>query len=460
MLRTLLVPLDGSDLAETALPWGVTLAREKHVSLMLARVVRAAGGAHAVTPAPGTNGADGVDAEVAQTYLDAVRERLGGEGVEATAVVCEGSPAEALLDLADRSDASAIVIATSGHGSVLDYPLARVAERILQEAAVPVLLVPTGREAVRRPPALRRLLIPLDGSALAERALDMAVEIAARDATLVFTQVVEPSLGTLDTAEGGLPLEDTAATERARSEAAAYLQGLRHDTSESQIVVQTSVAVGVPDRQVLAMAREFESDLIVMVTHGASGPGRGWLGSVANAVVRRTDVPVFLISARALVARVGRSYRVGDVMTRDVAVVRADEPLDAVLRRLIRRRISGAPVVQADGTLIGVITEHDLLEWQLAALRAHADEPSMIPHAMAAACAGEVMSHLAVSVEESMPLASVLPMLLELPYRRLPVTRDGRLIGVVSRADVLKAMAEQDTTAIRATFVEPSAAPA
>lgn len=456
MLRSLLVPLDGSELAEAVLPWSLYLARERRLAVTLARVVTPAG------LEGGQNGFGQSPQEVegwenARLYLEMTRNRLADGGADVEIAVCEGEPAQTLLDLADRIDASAIAIATHGHGGALEYPMGRVAEQIVQAAMVPLLLVPVRSDAVSRAPSLRRLLVPLDGSALAERALEVATELGARGGTVQLVQVVEPDGDMLDTAEGRLPLADAEATYRARAEASAYLRGIAGTVEGDRLTVQTSVSLGEPGRQILTLAHESSADLIVMVTHGMSGTGRGWLGSVASDVVRRASAPVFLVSARSLLARVGRAYRVGDVMTRDIISVCEDEPLDTVIRRLLRRRISGAPVVGADGKLIGMITEHDLLRWQLETARARAgqspEEPTL-PELLATVRSAEVMSHLVVSVEESLPLAAAVPIFLELPYRRVPVTRHGRPVGILSRADVLKALAEQDVAGIKSMLAE------
>lgn len=464
MLRRLLVPLDGSAVAETVLPWALFLAREKGLSLTLARVVgngirdraRATGQALATSADVAVDGRW----ERARTYLDAVRERLAGDDVDVEIAICEGTPVQTLLDLVDQIDASAIVLATHGEGSTRDHPLGAVTEQILQEATVPVLLIPTGRGVGMRPPSLQRLMVPLDGSTLAERALDVSAELASQGSSVRLVRIVEPAQETLDTAEGRLPLEDAETTSRAQAEAAAYLRSVQRTMDGNRPAIQTAVELGRPDRQILISAHDQAIDLIVMVTHGASGPGRAWLGSVANDVVRRSSVPVFLVSARALVARGGRSYRVADVMTREVVAMCEDDPLDVVLRRLLRHRISGAPVVSADGTLVGVITEQDLLRWQLDAVRARSGKASTelpsISDLLKATRTAAVMSHVTVSVDESMQLASALPILLKLPYRRLPVTHHGRLVGVLSRADVLKAMVEQDAAALESLALEAS----
>jgi CBS domain-containing protein len=99
-------------------------------------------------------------------------------------------------------------------------------------------------------------------------------------------------------------------------------------------------------------------------------------------------------------------------------------------------------------------TEHDLLRWQLETARTRAGQSpaeATIPELLSAAPASAAMSRLVVSVEDPLPLMSAVPILLELPYRRLPVTRHGRPVGILSRADVLKALAEQDLAGIEST---------
>ena len=451
MLRKLLVPLDGSELAEAVLPWSLFLAREKHLALTLARVVRIPTNGRNNGAGQSEPGSDTPHAlrQSATSYLENVRGRLAQEGVTVDVTVREGAPARVLLDLADEIDASAIVLATSGLGAPPHHALSGVVDRIIQEATLPLLLIPA--TARLKPPALKQLLVPLDGSPLAERALDSVRELTSEGASVELVQAVEPMHLTLDTAEGRLPLEDVETTRAAVSDATSYLHGVQQSISSDSLAVSTSVPLGTPEQQILATAHRQATDLIVMVTHGATGSAGGWLGSVANNVVRQTDVPVFLVSARALMARVARGQRVGDAMTVDPLIVRADESLSLVLRRMLRRRASAAPVIDANGSLVGVISEEDLLRWQLKSTEGGAGTTStrsaLAPQSLRATRAAEIMSLPSACVEESLPLMSAVPTLLESPHRHLPVTRQGRLVGVLSSADILRAMADRETAA-------------
>jgi CBS domain-containing protein len=148
--------------------------------------------------------------------------------------------------------------------------------------------------------------------------------------------------------------------------------------------------------------------------------------------------------------------RARDLMTRDVVTVPPDTPVPALARLLAERGVSSAPVVEADGRLVGIVTEADLLR-RVAALgerpkgwlaRLFAD-----PSAQAAryakghgARARDVMTTDLITVEEDARAEEIARLLEEHRIKRVPVLRDGRLAGVVSRADLLRAVLESPET--------------
>ena len=244
-----------------------------------------------------------------------------------------------------------------------------------------------------------------------------------------------------------LTVVDEEETQRVAAEAEEYLRGVRDELAQDGRSAEIDVRVGETGEEILAAAHERATDLIVMATHGRTGPARWLLGSVANQVVRHSECPVVLVSARVLAARVVGAYTVRDLMVRDLATVREDEPLSVALRKLLRRRVSGAPVVNAAGDLVGVLAEHDLLEWQARLIDALSEEltlePSEYARRLEIDTVGQVMSHPAMTIDESTPLSAALQLGRERRFRRLLVTRKGRLVGILARADVLRAMAAQ-----------------
>jgi nucleotide-binding universal stress UspA family protein/predicted transcriptional regulator len=385
--------------------------------------------------------------EETAAYLGLVRDRLSTEGQQVETVSREGSPAETILDLADERGVAAIVMATHGRGGLGRLALGSVAERVLGRAEVPLFLV-RGQSA---PPAASdqpvQVLVPLDGSPLAEHAIDLARDVAPPGASVLLVRVVPsverplPAVGVVGT------YVDQGATQYAVSQAQAYLEAVASRLAAGSLAVQTGVRVGRPADEILAAAQETAASLIVLSTHGRTGPQRWVIGSVADEVVRHAGSPVLLLSARVLAARLTGTVKVSDLMTRDLAVVGQDEPLLAALRKLLRRGVGGAPVVDPRGKLVGVLSEHDFLTRELGMIQEVARDPGTKRGALARrleeTTVGQVMSHPPVSVEESAPLTAAVRLFVERRLRRLPVTREGHLVGVLTRADVLRAVGGQ-----------------
>ena len=195
MQRTLLVPLDGSDVSEASLPWATTLAQERGLSLTLARVTEYPQFGGGIWPEESMSAETYeqvlvAEQDEAEAYLNSVRQRLTDTGLHIETVVRHGSPSVALLDLADELSATAIVIASHGRSGVKRFVLGSVAMQLVSHTAVPVFLVRAQAPESRHEPSFRRLLIPLDGSVLAKRAVDVARDIAPPGSTLVLVRVV------------------------------------------------------------------------------------------------------------------------------------------------------------------------------------------------------------------------------------------------------------------------------
>lgn len=139
----------------------------------------------------------------------------------------------------------------------------------------------------------KRVVVPLDGSPLAEGMLRFIVDIARPlDLEVALLQVVKAAPPYLTETMKALVLENA---ERSLAEARAYLAGLGDDLSAKGIRVRIEVRRGDPVDEIVACAREIDADLIAMTTHGRSGLGRLLFGSVAEAVLRQAEIPVFLM---------------------------------------------------------------------------------------------------------------------------------------------------------------------
>lgn len=294
MFKTILVPLDGSHLAEGALPIATTLAQALHSQLLLVQAVRAFGLA----------GENLVDLQRRLTadalaYLEPVAAQLRGQGI-ATQVVAPAELAEdAILVEADARHADLIVMTTHGRSGLGRWLYGSVAESVLMRSPIPVLLV---RATADLTPAVawapQRILVPLDGSFFAEAALPPAVELArALKAPLVLLRVVP----------GNAPrrLEWAARDEFAPEppasrggHATSYLAAQAKALRQGGLTVDTVQRVGSPADAILEEADS--TSLMVMSTHGRSGLQRLLAGSTALTVLRQSVSPILLIRPHGL----------------------------------------------------------------------------------------------------------------------------------------------------------------
>lgn len=143
----------------------------------------------------------------------------------------------------------------------------------------------------------KRFLVPLDGSETAEAILPFVLEIAGPlDIEVALVRVVVPIPPSVIEGSREVVVEDVEAR---RAEAERYLDGLAAELRDRGVRVRTMVRRGDPAVEIAAAARELEADLVAMTTHGRSGLGRLLFGSVAEAVLRTTELPVLMMRQTA-----------------------------------------------------------------------------------------------------------------------------------------------------------------
>jgi CBS domain-containing membrane protein len=156
---------------------------------------------------------------------------------------------------------------------------------------------------------------------------------------------------------------------------------------------------------------------------------------------------VYLKAYRHAVLRLTRSVRVIEVMTKDVAAVSGDTPLEDVAEIMAARKVSGVPVIDGDGKVIGVVSEKDLLSVMGAGAASNFME--VIAHCLKGrSClavpvrekvAADIMSSPAVTVKEETPVMEVADLFTQRGVNRVPVVdANGRMVGIVSRGDVVR----------------------
>jgi len=184
METQILVPLDGSRLAEQALRCAMTLAQGLPAEVVLFRAVSIPSDVQEALDRAGLNPGpliEHLEAE-ADDYLTAIARFVQKTGLSVCHVVQGGLAADAIVDYVDHMDVPLIVMASHGYTGIKRWTHGSVAERVLQSASVPVLLVRAKEGVSKRIPAeempCRRILVPLDGSKLAEQVLPAVTPIA------------------------------------------------------------------------------------------------------------------------------------------------------------------------------------------------------------------------------------------------------------------------------------------
>lgn len=281
MFSHLLVPLDGSPAAETALAYaGAIPARAVTLMLVIPPAERA-GYDWLTTIADDVHHQQRIDH--ARSYLDRVAGALRCPGREIRFAAVEGDPAERIIE--SSNDAGLIVMTCHGEGEDVPDSCGRVVDRVVRHADKPVLVI-RGRIAPDGAPRLGRLVVPLDGSETAAEAVPLAVELAHELAVPVhLVSVIDPVLA---------PPE---ATERASEHAREYLASECARLRAAGVTATTEVRQGTPAAELIAALSP--DDLVVMTAFGV-GTGRRWLlGGVAEKLIRSAPAPVLMVRPAA-----------------------------------------------------------------------------------------------------------------------------------------------------------------
>ena len=296
---SILVPLDGSPLAEQALALASNIAQRAGSKLRLVL-------AHQLPSAP----LDPLAAKLftsieratrksERAYLRGIQAKLRQGGTRlSSAVTLTGKAGLELAQHVRELGIDLVVMATHGRGGIQRAWLGSVADHLIRTLEVPVLLVrPREGEAARdRPPGVGQILVPLDGSPLAEEALDAAVVLARIwDAEITLLQVVRPVLLSVDPALLLSSAYDEGITGSWRQQAQDYLDDVV-EQMHGQGLRATGVAVvgwNAADA-ILNVARPERVAVVALATHGRGGLRRLILGSVADKLVRGADVPVLV----------------------------------------------------------------------------------------------------------------------------------------------------------------------
>ncbi len=309
MARTLLVPLirpeeDVDDASKAALPIAQALAERLDAEVVLVSVLALAAEAtddggqrllHASDAFPGDDRLLAVkqQAEEIVVNLSDWLEQMAAQfpAGRARTVIRYGDAGNELLHVAATLADPVVVMSSHARRGLERAVVGSVAFKVVSEATYPVVIVPvtTSETAPETSADLNRLLVPLDGSLLAEYALEAGLTLTGSEPQEVHLVQVVESL----TVGSGMVTDDYYVAER--EEARQYLTGVAERLRAAGLTVEWSVRLGMPAQEIAAAAAETDVGLIVMATHGRSGFKRAVLGSVAERVLNSAQRPLMLL---------------------------------------------------------------------------------------------------------------------------------------------------------------------
>jgi nucleotide-binding universal stress UspA family protein len=236
----------------------------------------------------------------AASYLAERAKELGAAGISAETLLGDGLPAEQIIEAAEHNAVRLIAMATHGYSGLRRWALGSVADKVVHAAPCPVFLARAGAHPPTNPWSVKRILVPLDGSTIAEQALPLAIELARNtQAEIILLQVLIPLAAD---APGLAPFArlvppSFAFPDTLREQAHQQLGAVADHAGMHGLKITPVVVFGFPAEEIVDEATRHQADLIVMATHGYGGLRRWALGSVADKVLHATTTPLVLVRA-------------------------------------------------------------------------------------------------------------------------------------------------------------------
>lgn len=269
MYARILVPLDGSELAEISLPYAEELAVRLGSEITLLSVSES----HESESYNELLTYALKMAEFTKNEVERNLAKLAGKAIKVDSKILVGHPAEEIVDYVDKADIDLIVMATHGRSGIGRWALGSVADKVVRATKRPVALIRAkgARPDVREKGILNKALVPLDGSKESEAVIPYIEELASKLKTeVVLLQVVVASVE-------------------------SYLEKVDSQLRGKGITVKSEVRFGSVAEEIIKLADEIHADVVAMSTHGQSGVSRWVFGSVANRVLHEGNTPLLLV---------------------------------------------------------------------------------------------------------------------------------------------------------------------
>ncbi len=291
----ILVPLDGSNLAEAALPVAERLAKALNAKITIIHVIEhkapqeVHGERHLTSP------------DDASQYLDHLAKAISSKGIRVEQHVHTNEVddvAQSIVEHAGEYTPDLIVLCSHGWGGLRDLLVGNIAQQVIAHGTTPVLLVhpQAGKPAEFK---CMDILVPMDAKSEHSHGLVVAADLARACGASLTLMMVVPTLGTLGGHQAAtgrlLPAAMSALLDFNEQEAEVYLENKAKAITGYGIPISYRVLRGDPAPMIVEFANQMQADLIVVGTHGKSGTGAFWAGSVAPKLTTSTTIPLLFV---------------------------------------------------------------------------------------------------------------------------------------------------------------------
>lgn len=281
--QKVLIPLDGSDLAERALPYAKTIAESKGSEVILFTV--------------STTSGERLDRPM-KAYLDLNAKELKSQGVKASTAIAYGSVADEIIEFADKSKVDLLIISTHGYSGIKRWMLGSVARKVLYGTCAPVFLVKSKAPEVSEV-KFKKVLLALDGSPFSETSIPYVEELMREtEGEIILLRVCEPPVIPSDRSPAIKPSWEEyrdMLMAKVQEQALEYLVRIKASFEERGMKVRSQILLGKAIESIIQVAQDESVNLIAVTTHGRTGISRWVYGSVANRIAEESWQPVLLI---------------------------------------------------------------------------------------------------------------------------------------------------------------------
>ena len=317
MYENIIVPLDGSDASRQVLPYARSIAKTVGATLRLIGVLEPLNRVDNLSRmGSGAQNAPMSQSELvlsedwralvgglrreARDRLDAAAEETRSRGIETTVDLLEGEAAEQIIAAGNRAGESLIAMSTHGRSGIGRWMLGSVTDKVVKHTATPVLIIRAQREEPPDDVALSKVVLPLDGSELAERAIPHAVAFAnAFGAGITILRSSSPTAYGFGYADYYAAQTYTDISSEVLSDVRDYVTSAVGRIQGMGVAsVEERTPEGNPGAAIIDEVGDDRTKLVVMTTHGRTGVGRWVLGSVTDRVIQHSAGPVMVIASK------------------------------------------------------------------------------------------------------------------------------------------------------------------